>query len=134
GYQTIDVRKLTPSIGAEIHGVDLSRTLGNQQYEEIHQALMENLVIFFRDQTISVDQQMDFGRRFGKLHIHPAPPKGLEHDPETAVINAVEQAKGGAGEECLSRVSDDRDPPMGAMLSLTPEPPHGDADTKSANM
>src|SRR5258707_218976 len=39
-YQTIDVRKLTPTIGAEIFGVDLSRELGNRQFQEIHDALM----------------------------------------------------------------------------------------------
>jgi taurine dioxygenase len=38
-------------------------------------------VIFFCDQTIWVDQQKDFGRRFGKLHIHPAAPKVLEQHP-----------------------------------------------------
>ena len=48
-YETIEVRKTTPVIGAEIFGVDLSQTLGNRQFDEIHQALMENLVIFFRD-------------------------------------------------------------------------------------
>jgi alpha-ketoglutarate-dependent taurine dioxygenase len=55
-YQTIEVRKLNPVIGAEISGIDLSRDLGNQQFEEVHDALMENLVIFFRDQTITVEQ------------------------------------------------------------------------------
>ena len=134
GYQTIDVRKLTPTIGAEIHGVDLSRTLGNQQYEEIHQALMENLVIFFRDQTISVDQQKDFGRRFGKLHIHPAAPKGLEQHPEILVIKADEKSKRVAGEEWHSDVSCDPEPPMGSILYLTTVPPDGGGDTMFANM
>ena len=32
-YQTIEVRKLTPVIGAEVFGVDLSKDLGNQQAE-----------------------------------------------------------------------------------------------------
>jgi taurine dioxygenase len=49
-YQTIEVRKSTPRIGAEIFGVDLSQPLGNQQFQEVHDALMERLVIFFRDQ------------------------------------------------------------------------------------
>ena len=52
-YQTIEVTKLTPHIGAEIGGVDLSRPLGNQQFQEVHDALMENLVIFFRDQHLT---------------------------------------------------------------------------------
>ena len=134
GYQTIDVRKLTPTIGAEIHGVDLSRTLGNQQYEDFHQALVENLVIFFRDQTISVDQQKDFGRRFGKLHIHPAAPKGLEQHPEILVIKADEKSKRVAGEEWHSDVSCDPEPPMGSILYLTTVPPDGGGDTMFANM
>jgi alpha-ketoglutarate-dependent taurine dioxygenase len=72
GYQTIEIRKSTPQIGAEILSVDLSRPLGSQQFQEVHDALMDRLVIFFRDQTISVEQRKDFVRRFGKLHTHPA--------------------------------------------------------------
>ena len=81
-YQTIEVRKLNPVIGAEIFGVDLSRDLGNQQFQEVHDALMENLVIFFRDQTMTVEQHKAFGRRFGKLHVHPNAPQELSGHPE----------------------------------------------------
>ena len=70
-YDTIQLQKLTPTIGAEISGVDLARPLTNRQFDEIHQALMENLVIFFRDQELSVEQHKAFGARFGKLHVHP---------------------------------------------------------------
>jgi taurine dioxygenase len=133
-YQTIAVRKLTPNIGAEIHGVDLSRALGNQQFDEIHRALMENLVIFFRDQKISVEQHKDFGRRFGKLHIHPAAPKGLEQHPEILLIKADENSKRVAGEEWHSDVSCDPQPPMGSILYLTTVPPDGGGDTMFANM
>ena len=62
------------SIGAEIRGVDLSRPLGNQTFQEVHQALMHHLVIFFRDQPIDLEQQKAVGRRFGSLHIHPTAP------------------------------------------------------------
>ena len=54
GYQTIEVRNSTPHIGAEIGGVDLSNPLGNQQFQEVHDALMDRLVIFFRDQKLSI--------------------------------------------------------------------------------
>ena len=38
GYSTIDVKPLSPVIGAEISGVDLSQPLGNQTFQEIHDA------------------------------------------------------------------------------------------------
>ena len=52
-YDTITVDKLTPIIGGEIGGVDLAQPLGNRTIDEIHRALAENLVIFFRDQHLS---------------------------------------------------------------------------------
>ena len=50
-YESISVDKLTPIIGGEIAGVDL-RQPSNRQMDEIHRALAENLVIFFRDQQL----------------------------------------------------------------------------------
>src|SRR5258708_27383592 len=73
-YETISVDPLTPIIGAEIGGIDLAGPLGNRSMDEIHRALAEHLVIFFRDQTLSPDQHLAFGRRFGELHLHPAAP------------------------------------------------------------
>ena len=57
-YETIAVEKLTPIIGAEISGVDIGKLVSdearsNRQMDEIHRALAENLVIFFRDQHIT---------------------------------------------------------------------------------
>ncbi len=46
-YETITIDKLTPIIGAEVGGVDLSAPLANHQMDEIHRALAENSVIFF---------------------------------------------------------------------------------------
>src|SRR5262249_36267109 len=85
GYQTIEVHNSTPHIGAEIHGVDLSNPLGNQQFQEVHDALMDRLVIFFRDQKLSIEQH----NRFGKLHMHPASPNLVADHPEVLVIKAT---------------------------------------------
>ena len=133
-YQTIEVRKSTPNIGAEIHGVDLSKPLGNQQFQEIHDALMENLVIFLRDQKIDLDQHADFGRKFGKLHIHPAIESPIEGHPEVLVIKADATSKRVAGEVWHSDVSCDPEPPMGSILHLHQVPPDGGGDTMFANM
>jgi TfdA family taurine catabolism dioxygenase TauD len=62
-YETIAIEKLTPIIGAEISGVDISKLVSddarsNRQIDEIHRALAENLVIFFRDQHITPQQHL----------------------------------------------------------------------------
>ncbi len=133
-YQSIEVRKLTPGIGAEISGVDLGKPLGNQQFQEVHDALMDNLVVFFRDQKMSIDQHKDFGRRFGPLHTHPNAPIEFKDHPEILVIKADENSKHVAGEEWHSDVSCDREPPMGSILYLTEVPNGSGGDTLFANM
>src|SRR5580704_11645279 len=52
-YETITIDQLTPIIGAEIGGIDLAQPLSNRTIDEVHRALAENLVIFFRDQHIT---------------------------------------------------------------------------------
>jgi taurine dioxygenase len=133
GYQTIEVRKLTPVIGAEIFGVDLARPLGNQVFQEIHDALMDNLVIFFRDQDLSHEQHKAFGRRFGELHIHPTSIATVKEHPEILTIKADEKSKYVAGEEWHSDVSCDPEPPMGSILYIKECPPEG-GDTLFASM
>ena len=133
-YNTIEVRKTTPAIGAEIFGVDLSQQLNNRQFDEIHRALMENLVIFFRDQQLTVEQHKAFGAWFGKLHVHPNAPKGLPDHPEILVIKADENSKRVAGEAWHSDVSCDEEPPMGSILYIQEVPPDGGGDTMFANM
>ena len=133
-YQTIELRKSTPNIGAEILGVDLSKPLGNQQFQEVHDALMEHLVIFFRDQKLSVEQHKDFGRRFGRLHVHPAAPSVLPDHPEILVVKADDKSAYIAGEDWHSDVSCDPEPPMGSILYLSEVPPDGGGDTMFANM
>jgi taurine dioxygenase len=130
-YETITVDKLTPIIGAEIGGVDIARP-SNQQMDEIHRALAENCVIFFRDQHLSPEQHLDFGRRFGPLHIHPAAPSAEGH-PELMVIHADKDSPRANGEGWHSDVSCDETPPMGSILYIRTCPPRG-GDTLFANM
>ena len=69
-YRTIQVHPISGALGAEISGVDLSRDLDDAVIGEIRRALVENCVIFFRDQHLTPDQHLAFGRRFGDLQIH----------------------------------------------------------------
>ena len=132
-YEQISVTPLTPIIGAEIGDVDLAEPLGDETFKEIHDALIANQVIFFRDQDLTLEQHKEFGRRFGELHIHPAAPKPDGH-PEILVIHADEKSKYVAGNGWHSDVSCDEEPPMGSILRLTEVPEDGGGDTMFASM
>jgi taurine dioxygenase len=132
-YQAIRVEKLTPIIGADVHGVDLSQPLDERTLKEVHEALTENQVIFFRDQHLTVDQHKAFGRLFGELVVHPAAPRLVDGHPEILVIHADEKSKHVAGEEWHTDVSCDPEPPMGSMLYMHELPPVG-GDTLFASM
>ncbi len=129
---TIEVRKVTPVIGAEVFGVDLAQPLGNQAFQEVHDALMDNLVVFFRDQHMDHAQQKAFGRRFGELHMHPAAPSVPGH-PEVMTIHADAKSTFVNGESWHSDVSCDAEPPMGSVLYMRVLPEVG-GDTLFANM
>ena len=69
---TLRVTRLTPTIGAEISGVDLGGPLDRATQDAIYQALLDHLVIFFRDQDISPAQHVEFAESFGTLDApHP---------------------------------------------------------------
>ncbi len=60
----ITVQKINGFIGAEIGNVDISIDLSESVIRQITTALVENGVVFFRDQDLSADRQREFGRRF----------------------------------------------------------------------
>jgi taurine dioxygenase len=131
-YKTITVDKLTPIIGAELGGIDLAQSLAAEQLDEIQRAQAENLVIFFRDQHLTREQHLAFGRMFGGLHVHPAAP----HEPgipEMMIIHADRDSPRANGEGWHTDVSCDAEPPMGSILYIRTCPPHG-GDTLFASM
>ena len=130
---TIQAKRLTPAIGAEISGVDLSRPLSNSQVSELHDALMAHQVIFFRDQHMSVEQHKAFGRLFGELLVHPAAKAEIDGHPEIRVVHADENSKAVTGEVWHSDLSCATEPPMGSILYLHETPDTG-GDTAFANM
>jgi taurine dioxygenase len=108
-YDRITVEKATPTVGAYVSGVDLA-DVDDETVAEIRRALNENCVLFFRDQGMSVDEHISFGRRFGS--------------PSAARAN---------GEEWHSDVSCLPAPPMGSILHMHVVPPAG-GDTLFSSM
>jgi taurine dioxygenase len=133
-YQHISLQPISGSLGAIVKGVDLREPMSDEVYAEVKRALLENLVIFFRDQEITPQQQIEFGRRFGKLHVHPFIPALEGHDE-------IIQLKAASGENPYLRLSNawhpdlsyTVDPPLGAILRGVTIPSRG-GDTMWVNL
>lgn len=131
-YKHISVEPLTPTIGATIRDVDLTEPPNNEVFREIHEAWMEHLVIFFRDQSITPEAHLALGRMFGPLHIHPAAPYANDN-PELMVIQTDKNSHRNNGNGWHSDVSADKEPPMASILHIHRIPSQG-GDTLFSNM
>src|SRR5262249_40454191 len=78
----VTVTRLGASLGAELSGVHLREPLSDAIFDAIQNALVEHELIIFRNQDITSENLIDFGRRFGELTVHPSAP----HDDEAAVL------------------------------------------------
>ncbi|MFJ4834523.1 TauD/TfdA dioxygenase family protein [Streptomyces sp. NPDC088747] len=131
-YRTLTVERITPVLGAEVSGVDLSREIPAEQLEEIRAAFRDYHVLVFRDQTILPEQHKDFAAAFGELRpVDPAP----EGDPYILEIRTTSAAANVAGNGWHADGTADAEPSLGSMLYITetPEPGCG-GDTLFANM
>jgi len=130
--QTLDIHPIAGALGAEISGVELSQPLSDGTFKEIRQALLDHLVIFFRDQDITPDQHLAFAKRFGETVQYPLV-KGLEGYPEIMTVVKLEHEKHNFGGLWHSDMSYVEEPPMGSILLARELPPYG-GDTIFANM
>jgi taurine dioxygenase len=80
--------------GAEIRGVDLARPLDDATFRAIEDALHQYVVICFRDQKITPEQQLAFSRRFGTLEIHVLKQYLLPQFPEILVLANIRNERG----------------------------------------
>ena len=73
---TITVTPLSAACGAEISGVDLRDPLDSQTVKEIEQAFHDHVVVVFRGQDITEEEQMAFANAFGGLGERRRSPNG----------------------------------------------------------
>ena len=76
----LEVRPLASALGAEIFGIDLAERLDDGTIEELRAALLEHVVIFFRDQALAPRQLLALAERFGEVVEYPLV-KGLPECP-----------------------------------------------------
>ena len=131
-YETITVTPLEPNIGAEVAGFRMDGEVPAEQIAEIRQALLDWKVIFFRDQDVTIEEHVAFGRRFGELEIHPFAPKEYPHLPEILAIKHDASSKAGQN-NWHSDVTWRLEPSLGSILRCRVCPPVG-GDTLFADM
>ena len=132
----IEVSAITPGIGAEITGLDLSQPINEKTITRLRELFLRHLVLVFRDQSLSREAHKQFARYFGELHVHPSHRSGLNKgvDPDFFVIDTPADAKQSNGEAWHSDVSCEAIPPMASLLYVTKVPDNGGGDTMFANM
>ena len=127
----LNIRPLTPTIGALIEGVDLAKRLDDEVLGEIHAALLAHQVIFFEDQQITPVQHRDFAARFGALHTHPLYP-GVPEAPELFILDN-HRDNPTDNDSWHTDVTFIETPPMASILYAKHLPPLG-GDTVWSNM
>lgn len=129
-YRHIEVRPIAGALGAEVDNVDLAE-LDEESFVEIRRAFLQHLVLFFREQELSVEAQKAFGERFGPLYVHPYVAPLAGHPEVVEVVKDRDDRKnfGGSWHAVLTYLEK---PMFGAVLYALEVPPQG-GDTLFVN-
>jgi taurine dioxygenase len=132
-YRHIDVDAVAGTCGAVVSRVDLARELDDDVIAEIRRALLDHQVIFFREQSLTPEEQVAFSRRFGPFSPVPFVEAVAGHPEVIAVVREPSERKGLVfGALWHSDFSFLPEPPMGSILHAIEVPPYG-CDTLWAN-
>lgn len=88
---TTSIVPMQAALGAEIRGVDLAQELDAATFRRIEDAFNDYGVIFFRNQTITVEQQIAFARRFGEVELNVNTQACLPGYPEVLVVSNIKE-------------------------------------------
>ncbi|MER5437639.1 TauD/TfdA family dioxygenase [Streptomyces sp. NPDC002790] len=122
----LTVEPLTCTLGAELHGVQLSDAAREEElFAEIRQLLLQYKVLFLRDQNMSRAEHVTFASRFGPLEDHPVAGSDPEHPGLVRIYKDLD-SKPEHYENALHCDATWREsPPMGAVLRCIEGPPVG---------
>ena len=119
--QSIEIKPISGSFGAEIIGLDLSKPISDEDFKIVHSAHLKHHVLIFKNQNITPAQQVEFSARFGKLQYHVLKQFALATQPEVLVVsNIIENGNpiglGDAGHFWHSDLSYIETPSLGSFL------------------
>lgn len=126
------IEHLAPFVGSEISGLDLSKPIAPDTLTELRKLWLERKVLFFRDQTLTPDEQIAFTRQFGEVDKYPFL-KGIEGNPLVAPVLKLAEETINFGGVWHSDTTYLETPAGGASLYALEIPPVG-GDTIFCNM
>ena len=127
-----EVVRLGGNIGAEIRGLDLRKPMPREQFDALNAAFVKHEVLVFRDQDITLEEQMAFGRLFGDLSIHPFSPN-LDDKREVIVLDYSADNPPALTDQWHSDETFRAAPPAATILRAKVVPEYG-GDTLFASM
>ena len=83
------IQCLSENIGAEIKGVDLTVPFDDKTYDSVHDALLQHAIVLFREQDITIPQQLSVARQFGDLEMHLVRSDAHPEYPEVYVLSNI---------------------------------------------
>ena len=87
----IQVKPVSPAIGAEVSGVDLSQPLSDAEFRQIEQAWHDGLILLFHGQHLEEEEQVRFAERFGPLAGVLNKHTGRGHHPSVMYISNIRE-------------------------------------------
>jgi taurine dioxygenase len=123
------ITRLAGALGAEVTGLALS-DLCREEIDTLQDLLCQHQVLFFPDQSPTIDQHVAFGRHFGKLEGHPNLKNAFTEHPELFELAA---SKGGVADEWHTDLTFKDNPAIMSVLHMVRCPPYG-GDTMWTNL
>ena len=98
----IEIRRLGPQIGAEIHGVDV-RTLDETAFATIYRAWLDHNVVVVPGQDLEIEEFLHYSRRFGVVRPHPSKTTRHPAYPEITLLGTNKFGPDGTLNEAIYR-------------------------------
>ena len=130
-YRYIETQRIAGSLGAIVSGVNLAEPLAPEVLAEIRAALLDNLVIFFRDQAMTPEKLLRFARYWGEIHLHPYMAGMPDHPEVLEIVKKSGDKRNFGGDWHTDQMFTPR-PAMGTMLWAKQVPDAG-GDTLFSN-
>jgi taurine dioxygenase len=130
--QDIRVEPINGAFGATVSGLDCSQDLDEAAKTRLLRAFHQHALLIFRDQDITLEQQVAFARLFGDLYIHPLF-EPLAGHPEVLEFRKEPEDETNVGGGWHADLTCFERPPAAGLLRVS-EPPASGGDTLFADM